>query len=280
MTILSDIFIDTLQDSIRMLPFLFIAFLLLETLEHHSAVFINKIFAKLNYTGPIAGAVLGCIPQCGFSAMAANLYSGGVISLGTLLAVFLSTSDEAVIILMGQPGNMKAVCRLLAAKLIIAVTAGYFADFFLARRIVPEKHIGDLCHHCGCHDHHGILMPALNHTLRLFGYIFIFSGILNLLITLTGIDAISTFLLDGSIFQPFFTALIGFIPNCAVSVLLTGLYLNGALSFASVVSGLCTNAGIGLLVLFKINKTLKENLYIMGLLYSAAVVSGIILSLV
>lgn len=277
MTILLDVFLDTILDSVRMLPFLFAAFLLLEALEHHSAAFVNRIFSGNNHAGPLAGAALGCVPQCGFSAMAANLYSGGVISLGTLLAVFLSTSDEAVLLLMGHPGNAGAICRLLITKLIIAVTAGYITDLFLAKRIVSAKQIEDLCSHCGCHNHHGILRPALNHTLKLFGYIFVFSGILNLLITLAGTETISAFLLNGSAFQPFITALIGFIPNCASSVLLTELYLNGALSFASVIAGLCTNAGMGLLVLFKVNANLRENLSILGLLYIFAAAAGILL---
>ena len=248
MNIFSDVLLDTILDSVRMLPFLFAAFLLLEALEHYSTAFVNKTLSRLNKAGPIAGALFGCVPQCGFSVMAANLYSGGVVSLGTLLAVFLSTSDEAVIILMGHPGNGAAIWQLLAVKFIIALIAGYASDFLFAGKLTSPKHIEDLCGHCGCHDHHGILKPALNHMLKLFVYIFAFSGVLNLLIALTGMDAISTFLLNGSILQPFLTAVIGFIPNCAASILLTQLYLNGALSFAAVISGLCTNAGMGLII--------------------------------
>lgn len=279
MNVFSDVLLDTILDSVRMLPFLFAAFFLLEALEHYSIAFVNKTLIKLNKAGPLVGAVFGCVPQCGFSVLAANLYSGGVVSPGTLLAVFLSTSDEAVIILMGHPGNGNAVWRLLAVKLIIALVAGYVTDFLIAGSIASPKHIEDLCHHCGCHDHRGILKPALNHTLKLFGYIFIFSGILNLLIGLTGVDAISTFLLNGSILQPFLTAIIGFIPNCAASVLLTELYLSGALSFAAVISGLCTNAGMGLIVLFKVNTNHRENLSIAGLLYLVAAAAGLILSI-
>ncbi|MCI9074787.1 MAG: arsenic efflux protein [Dorea sp.] len=279
MNIFSDVLLDTILDSVRMLPFLFAAFLLLEALEHYSTEFVNKTLSRLNKAGPIAGALFGCVPQCGFSVMAANLYSGGVVSLGTLLAVFLSTSDEAVIILMGHPGNGAAIWQLLAVKFIIALIAGYASDFLFAGKLTSPKHIEDLCGRCGCHDHHGILKPALNHMLKLFVYIFAFSGVLNLLIALTGMDAISTFLLNGSILQPFLTAVIGFIPNCAASVLLTQLYLNGALSFAAVISGLCTNAGMGLIILFKVNKNHRENLSIAGLLYLTAAAAGIILSI-
>lgn len=275
MTIFLDVLLDAVLDSVRMLPFLFAAFLLMEALEHYSATWINKTLTTLQKTGPVAGALLGCIPQCGFSVMAANLYSGGVISIGTLLAVFLSTSDEAIIILMGHPGNTDSIWRLLAVKFLIALAAGFLTDSILAGKFPDTKHIEDLCHNCGCHSRHGIVKPALNHTFRLFGYIFIFSGILNLLIALAGMSAISTFLLNGSILQPFLTAIIGFIPNCAASVLLTELYLNGAVSFAAVISGLCTNAGMGLIVLFKVNHNQRENLSVAGLLYLTAVISGL-----
>ena len=279
MEFITDILLDTTLDSLRMLPFLFVAFLLLEALEHYSTAFINNTLAKINKAGPLVGALFGCIPQCGFSVMASNLYAGGVISLGTLLSVFLATSDEAILVLIGHPGNGSSILALIVTKIIIAIIAGYIADFFLKGRISTKKDIGNLCTNCGCHDHHGLLRPALNHTLKLFAYIFVFSGILNFLIALLGLNTLSAFLLEGSLIQPFLAALIGFIPNCGASVLLTELYLNGALSFASVVAGLCTNAGIGLVVLFRVNKDQRENLKITGLLYLIAAIAGLILQL-
>lgn len=278
MNILFDVLIDAALDSLRMLPFLFVAFLLIEALEHYSTAFANRALTKINKAGPVMGALLGCIPQCGFSVMSANLYSGGVISLGTMLAVFLSTSDEAIIILMGHPGNSDSILRLLIVKMIIAVIAGYVVDLLLAKKISKPKHIGDLCDHCGCHNHHGIIRPAGKHTLQLFLFVFLFSAILNLLIEAAGLETIAGYLLHGTIFQPFLTAIIGFIPNCATSVLLTELYLNGVISFSSVIAGLCTNAGMGLVVLFKVNKDRKENLKIMGVLYAVSVIAGIVLT--
>lgn len=277
MELLEHIFLHTITDSLRMLPFLFAAFLLLEGLEHYSSAWIRKTLIKIEKAGPVVGALFGCIPQCGFSVMAANLYSGGVISLGTLLAVFLATSDEALLILIGHPGNSSAIGALLAAKIIIAIVAGYLTDIFLARFISTKKEIEELCHHCGCHDHHGIVRPALNHTIRLFAYIFVCTFVLNGIIEAAGLESVSTFLLEGSILQPFLAALLGFIPNCAASVLLTELYLGGALSFASVVAGLCTNAGVGLIVLYKVNPDKKECLKFTGLLYLCAVAAGVIL---
>lgn len=278
MELLTDILLDTIADSIRMLPFLFSAFLLLEALEHYSGTAINRAFIKINKAGPVLGALSGCIPQCGFSVMAANLYAGGVISLGTLLSVFLATSDEAVLILLGHPGRGKDIMWLIVTKIIIAMIAGFLTDLCFRKKIASNKRVENLCHHCGCHEHHGILRPALHHTLKLFAYLFIFSGALNLLIAVFGLHSISGFLLKDNIFQPLLAGFIGFIPNCAASVILTELYLSGALSFAAVIAGLCTNCGVGLIVLFKVNESKGENLKIAGLLYVFAAIAGILLN--
>lgn len=268
-------------DCLRMLPFLFVAFLLIEALEHYSGRLITKVMQKIGRAGPIVGAAVGCVPQCGFSVMAANLYAGGVISVGTLLAVFLATSDEAVLIILGNPGRAGEVGMLLGAKVLIAVIGGYAADLFLKERLSSEKSCGNLCDHCGCHEAHaGILMPAWRHTFRLFAYLFIFTWILNLVIEVFGIEGLSRALLGDSVFQPVIAALIGLIPNCGASVILTQLYLSGAISFASVVAGLCTGAGAGLIVLFKVNRNRIENIKIMIVLYFMAVVAGLLLQFV
>ena len=268
-------------DCLRMLPFLFAAFLLIEALEHYSGRLITKVMQKIGRAGPIVGAAVGCVPQCGFSVMAANLYAGGVISVGTLLAVFLATSDEAVLIILGNPGRAGEVGMLLGAKVLIAVIGGYAADLFLKERLSSEKSCGNLCDHCGCHEAHaGILMPAWRHTFRLFAYLFIFTWILNFVIEVFGIEGVSRALLGDSVFQPVIAALIGLIPNCGASVILTQLYLSGAISFASVVAGLCTGAGAGLIVLFKVNRNRIENIKIMIVLYFMAVVAGLLLQFV
>ena len=268
-------------DCLRMLPFLFAAFLLIEALEHYSGRLITKVMQKIGRAGPIVGATVGCVPQCGFSVMAANLYAGGVISVGTLLAVFLATSDEVVLIILGNPERAGEVGMLLGAKVLIAVIGGYAADLFLKERLSSEKSCGNLCDHCGCHEAHaGILMPAWRHTFRLFAYLFIFTWILNLVIEVFGIEGLSRALLGDSVFQPVIAALIGLIPNCGASVILTQLYLSGAISFASVVAGLCTGAGAGLIVLFKVNRNRIENIKIMIVLYFMAVVAGLLLQFV
>lgn len=278
MEFFKDIAIDTIWDCLRMLPFLFAAFFLIELMEHYSGSLAEKMLGKNGKTGPIAGAAAGVVPQCGFSVMAANLYAGGLISPGTLLAVFLATSDEAVLIILSDPGRIGKVGMLLGTKLFIAVTAGYVTDLFLRDVIEMKKSEGNLCTHCGCHNEKsGLLLPAWRHTRRIFVYLLLFTGILNLFIESIGIEQLSEILLGNTVFQPLIAAVIGFIPNCASSVILTQLYLNGAVSFASVIAGLCTGTGVGVLVLFKVNSHKKENARIVGLLFIFAVVFGIVL---
>lgn len=271
-----DAFLDALLDTLRMVPFLLAAFLILEALEHYSNNYMNRILGKVGKAGPLVGALFGCIPQCGFSVASANLYSGGVITLGTLLAVFLSTSDEAVLILLGNPGSGAVIGKLLIGKVLLGILFGYLADLVF-RRKKEEKHIEDLCRSCGCSDHGGIIKPALRHTLRLAAYILIFTFVLNLLLDFIGMEALTSLLGKDTWFQPFVTALLGLIPNCASSVLITELYLAGGLSFASAMAGLCAGAGMGLAVLFKTNHPMKENIAVLGLLYTVSVASGLML---
>ena len=279
MKMLVDAVMDTTFDCLKMLPFLFVAFILIEALEHYSSDFTAKALAKVGKAGPVVGAVAGCVPQCGFSVMAANLYAGGIISVGTLLSVFIATSDEAVLIIMSNPERIREVGVLLAAKVIIAVTAGYIIDIFFRNQIATVKESGNLCKDCGCDEEDaGIWKPVWHHTIRIFIYLFIFTGILNLCIEIFGIEQLSKFLLGNTIFQPVIAAIIGLIPNCAASVILTQLYLNGAISFASVIAGLCTGAGVGLVVLFKMNRNRRENLKIVGVLFLVAVAAGMIIA--
>lgn len=275
------IFLDTLTDALKMLPFLFAAFCLIELLEHHAGEKLSRFFARAGKAGPAAGALLGCVPQCGFSVLSANLYAGGVITLGTLCAVFLSTSDEAILLLAATPSATPDILKLLLAKVLIGVAAGYLVDFLFRKKTDSELQLKDLCdhEHCGCHERSGVLRPALLHTAKIFGFVFLITLVLNFLVEFLGHERLETLLLHDSVFQPFLTALFGFIPNCAASVLLTQLYLEGALQFGAVVSGLCTGAGAGLLVLFRENRNPKDNLKILGILYVAAVVPGVILQI-
>jgi hypothetical protein len=279
-----DALTDTALDCLKMLPFLFLAFLLLEALEHHTSEKMNRALLRAGSLGPLAGGLLGCIPQCGFSIMASDLYAGGVISLGTLLAVFLSTSDEALVIMLSSVGHAGDVLRLIGTKVVIGIAAGYVIYFIekLISRHHPEKKkaIEDLCRdaHCGCHEEHGgIMKPAIHHTVQVFIFLFVFTYILDVLLAFTGIENLSRLMLADTVWQPVLAALIGLIPNCGASVVLTQLYLDSVISFGSVIAGLCSAAGLGLVMLYRMNRNRKENIAITLLLYGISVLAGILI---
>ena len=273
-----DAFLDAVLDTAKTLPFLLAAFLAIEAIEHYSNYYMNRMLSKVGKAGPFLGSVFGCVPQCGFSVAAANLYSGGLITLGTLLAVFLSTSDEAILILVSHPGSGPSILLLLGGKVVIGAVAGYLVDF-LFRKKKEEKHIEDMCRNCGCSDTSGVFHPAFLHTVRLAMYLLAFTFCLNLLLELAGVENLARILGKDTLFQPFLTALLGLIPNCASSVLITELYLTGSLSFGAAMAGLCAGAGVGMAVLFRSNHSLKENLKILLLLYGISVAAGVVLSI-
>lgn len=276
-----DALLDALKDSAIALPFLFGAYLLIEALEKHTEVMANKIFGKSDLFGPLLGSVLGLIPQCGFSAAMSNLYVSGIVGVGTLISVFLATSDEAVLIMLSHPDSYSQIWQLLLTKLIMGLFFGYILNFIF-RKKSAKKQIGEICtdQHCGCEKGSSIFKPALIHTAKIIVWIFGITLVLNIVIELIGTDNLAV-LLGGNLFiQPLITALLGLIPNCAVSVLFTELYVAGSLSFASTIAGLATGAGVGLIVLFKADRDKKECFMITGLLYACATVSGIILNLV
>ncbi len=267
MEALSDLFLDALLDSLRMLPFLFGAYLLMEWLEHRSGQGMETALAGARRLGPVTGALLGCVPQCGFSVVAANLYAGGIISAGTLVAVFLSTSDEAVPLLLGAPEGLTTLLPLLGLKVAAAILAGTAVDWtaaLLARRRPPvEEELHRICRRCGCEEG-GILSAALRHTGSVFLFILLVNLALGWGVAMLGEDRLAALLLADHPLQPFAAALVGLIPNCAVSVLLTRLYLGGAVSFASLAAGLLPASGAGLLVLLRMNPRPRENLALLA----------------
>ena len=277
-----DTLFDAVLDTFKMLLFLFLAFLIIEFLEHKAQDKIKALFTRAGSAGPAVATILGCIPQCGFSVMSANLYSSGIITLGTLIAVFLSTSDEAIILLATAHNGGFEIFKLLVTKIVIALICGYIIYFIEKKKHKPHHHHShDLCEHdhCGCEENGGILRPALIHTVKVFGFLLLFTIIIDLAVAFIGTDALSHLLLSESVFQPLLSAVIGFIPNCASSVLLTQLYIEGTLSFGSLIAGLCTNAGAGMLILFRDKSKIKENIKILGILYACAVIPGVILHL-
>lgn len=276
-----DIFLDALKDSVKLLPFLFAAYLAIEYIEHRHSERVERVLAGGGRFGFVPGAVLGLVPQCGFSAMAANLYASRVITLGTLMAVFLATSDEAVPLLLASPEHWRQMIGLLAIKLIVALAAGFLLDF-VCKGILPHAMRGGYAGSAAdvdCHEHEdedGVWKAALKHTLHIFLYILLFNGALGLLTAWVGEDAIAAFLVAAGSWQPFAAAVIGLIPNCVSSVLITQLYMAGTLSLGGAVAGLSTGAGVGLAVLVRANRKRKQNALIVLLLYAIGVLAGVV----
>lgn len=273
------IFEHSLLHSLTALPFLFLAYLLMEAAEHYHSAKMEKAIRGIGKAGPLVGAALGCVPQCGFSATASNLFAAGLVSRGTLLAVFLATSDEALPMLLGASHGRSMILPLLLAKVVIGIVAGYVIDFYMTRWGRPRE-LYDLCEDCGCEEEgSGILKPALWHTGHILLFIFLLNLILGLAMHFLGEDLMGRLLLKGSLLQPFVAALVGLIPNCAVSVTLTQLYLAGSLSFGSLLAGLCSGAGLGLAVLVKMNRSRRENITITATLYAIAALCGLVVHL-
>ena len=269
---------DSFIDSIKLLPFLFVTYLVMEYLEHKAGDKLQSVIRSAGKSGPLIGGVLGVFPQCGFSAAASNLYAGSVITMGTLLAVFLSTSDEMLPILISENVGMTMIVKVLAVKVIVAASAGFIVDF-ISRKGEKDMQIGHLCEQHRCHCENGIWKSTMHHTVEIFAYIFLVSLALNLLIALVGEDVLGSVILNRPIIGAMIAGLVGLIPNCAASVIVTQLYLGGVLSAGAMMAGLLSGTGVGLLVLFRVNDDRIENFRFIGLLYVTGVVAGIVLEM-
>lgn len=267
-----------LIETLKAIPFLFIAYLLMEFIEHRASAKMERSLKKIGNGGPFLGTLLGCIPQCGFSATASNLYAAGVVTEGTLIAVFLATSDEAIPILIANPDSYGSIWKIILTKIIIGVLIGFGVDIALKLLKIKKVRV-DMCESCGCDEEEGLLIPSLKHTLRTTLFILIVNIIIGYAIHFLGEDNLNKILLSGSFSQPFITGLLGLIPNCAISSAITQLYINGSLSFGATVSGLCSGAGVGLAVLLKSNPIKKENLRIICILYFTSSIIGALLML-
>lgn len=278
---------DTLIDAIKLIPFLFITYLLMEYLEHKTSDKTKEIVKKSGKLGPLWGGLLGVFPQCGFSAAAANLYAGRIITMGTLIAVFLSTSDEMLPILISEAAPVSLIVKALSLKLVIGIVAGFIVDFVrsLINKNKPEEKteevIEHICEHehCDC-EHDGILKSSIKHTLNITLFIVIITFVLNTLIHFIGEENIANAITKVPVVGILVSSLFGFIPNCAGSVIITELYLSNLISFGSMIAGLLVGSGVGILILFKTNKHLKENLEISAILYVIGVVCGLLIDLI
>lgn len=275
-----DIWIDSLADSVRLLPFLFLTYLLMELLEHKTGSNARKRIRTAGKFGPVWGGLLGVIPQCGFSAAASSLYAGRVITVGTLLAIYLSTSDEMLPILISESAGISTIFKILAVKVTIAIISGLVIELFytgVLKRKEKDMDIHVVCEeeHCRCED--GILTSAVKHTLKIAVFIFLISLALNCVIAIIGEDTLSGLFLGVPVVGELVSALLGLIPNCASSVVITELYLGGIISSGAMMSGLLVNAGVGLLVLLRLNRNWKQNAGIIGVLYGVGVFWGIVI---
>lgn len=280
---LLDVIADTLIDALKLLPFLFVTYLVMEYIEHKAGDKAEEMVQKAGRFGPFIGSILGVVPQCGFSAAASNLYAGRIITLGTLLSIYLSTSDEMLPIFISEQVPVLTILRILGIKILIGMAAGFMIDMLVRKKHgsgAEHEHlkIEEMCDHQHCHCGEGkIWKSALSHTLQILLFIIIVSFALNLLIEIIGEDSLSAVLSGKPVIGCMLAGIIGLIPNCAASVVLTQLYLEGMLSAGSMTAGLLVGAGVGLLVLFKVNENIKENIKITVLLYVIGVVSGVII---
>lgn len=286
---------EALIDSLKLVPFLLVIYIVIAWLEYRFGKTIQTDIRKAGRMGPLLGALFGCLPQCGFSVVGSALYTRGLVTTGTLLAVFLSTSDEAVPIIMADPGRIGLVLPLLITKVALALIAGFAVDGFSRRKLPaaleaehdhpheePDEEAPievDAC--CGHHlpdvdVKRTLIWHPLLHTAQVFAVLFVISIGINWLVGEEGAN-LGQLLGLGSLWQPIVAALVGLIPNCGASVALTDVYLNGGLSFGAVIAGLSTSGGLGLLVLLKENRDHKDTLRVLGLLVAISIAAGILI---
>ena len=282
-------FEHTFVEVIKLIPFLFLTYLLMEYIEHKTKDKTKNIVKKSGKAGPFFGALLGVFPQCGFSAAAANLFTARIITMGTLIAVFLSTSDEMLPILISKKAPITLIITILGIKFIIGMISGFGID--LITNVINKKKnskyedskeaIEHICkhEHCDC-EHDGILKSSIKHTLSISLFIFVITYIINIVIHSIGKEVIEEFIAKVPFVGIIVSALVGLIPNCAGSVIITELFLNNLISFGSMIAGLLVGSGIGILVLFKTNKNIKENLKITSLLLVISIICGFIIDII
>ncbi len=270
---------DAAVDTVKLLPILFAAYLLMEYLEHRAGERTRAALSKVGKVGPLLGSAVGILPQCGFSGAAASLYAARIISAGTLISVFLATSDEMLPLMISGGVPFTKMLAVIGLKFAYGAVFGFLTDLILIKRRENEV-ITDICKkdHCDCE--HGIALSALRHTVKISLLVFAVSFGLGLLFFYGGGNAV-TKLLDGRpITGILLSALVGLVPNCSVSVLLTTLYTQKAISFAAFMSGITVNAGIGLIVLFKFDRNIKNNIFITALTFIFGVIAGLISGLI
>ena len=276
-----EVLLESLIDTLKLLPFLFLTYLLMEFIEHRASDKVNSFMKRAGALGPLAGGAVGAVPQCGFSAAASNLYAARVISAGTLVAVFLSTSDEMLPILVSANLLPKSIFLIVIYKVAVGVLVGFAIDLALrlSRREQEEIDIDLICEKDNCHCERGIFYSAIHHTLTIGAFVLAVNFIISLLIFLIGEESIASVMNGFPVLSHLIASVVGLIPNCAASVALTTLYVDGFISVGTMISGLLTGAGVGVAVLLKVNRKLKDNLFIILSLYIAGVIFGLVADL-
>ena len=283
---MSHVILHSLEETAKLLPFLFLTYLLMEFLEHKAGGAAERWLRRSGKVGPVVGGALGLVPQCGFSAAASGLYAGRIITTGTLLAVYLSTSDEMLPMLISARAPLPTILKLLGIKLAVGILVGVLVDLgatLLRRRnksTLPEPQIEELCERekCRCEDH--FVLSALKHTVQIGAFVLVFVFLLNLLLHFLGEDVLTSLLSDKPVVGNLLAALVGLVPGCASSVALTKLYLAGILPLGPLMSGLLVNAGVGIVVLFRLNRPPKDSLRILALLFATGLVAGLIVGMI
>lgn len=286
-----DLFLDSLLDGLKdgawSLPVLFVAYLLMELLERSQKLNEEILHGYSHRAGPLLGGLLGVAPQCGISGAAATLFSTGSVTVGTMLAVFFATSDEMLPIMLSSVADgdirLSSILLIVLGKAALGVTLGYLADLLLTKYIRSQKNIHGFCEreHCACDEEEGsVFVSALKHTLKIAVMLIAVNVVLNFVLGMIGVERLSGSVLNRPFIGEILLALVGLIPNCSVSVVITESYLSGLIGLGGLFAGLLCNAGIGLLVLFRTNKNLKENLVITSTLYGLSAAAGIVITLV
>ena len=281
---LVDVIKETFLDSLHLLPFLIVTYLVMEAVERAAAGRTANMLAKAGPFGPFIGALFGAFPQCGFSAAASNFYSAGLIGMGTAIAVFMSTSDEMLPIFIAEQAAPATIVKILIAKVIIGAVSGYIIailgkKFFGKQKAELDKHREEHGHDCS-EEGRALVPEALLRTLKTFGFVLVITFILNLVIELLGDGFLESILKDTPVIGQAMAGIVGLIPNCASSIAISKLYLSGVISAGTMMSGLLVSAGVGLLVLFEENHNVKENIIILSILYFTSLIWGILIEMI
>ena len=304
MDLLVDVLADSVRDTIQLVPFLFLTYLAMEAIEHSTEGRVRSLMGRVGAFGPIAGGLLGALPQCGFSAMAATLFAGGVVTTGTLVAVILSTSDEMVPVFLAHQEPISKLAAIIGIKIVVGVVAGILLDLVLKLigRRQQDLRISELCERADCHcddedetddeaeghdhdEHHGhhhghgrfaIVRSAAVHTVQVTAFIFAMSIVFGLVIELVGEESLTLLLGRHPVRATALAGLVGLIPNCGASIVICELYLSGSLATGPMLAGLLVSGGVGLLVLFRTNVDLRQNLLVTAFVYAVGVLVGLI----